>query len=273
LSIKTRLIAGAGALAVAGGMMVVAAPASGAAQNLLTCTGTSIFASLNPTLGSSDAKYVKVATKRTTTANHVSLTGAEDFGPAVPDATSCAVDAGIRTNNTATNSASGKDNPFDNQTNGQATMSMTIGPLVASAKIVGTAAGSASCNRDDVSLNTDYPVAYPLQGKLIFKYGQQDAAAKQIQNQLYVRLGTDPADTDITHITVRGIAIKGPGVGGDVTSTFGFGAAYSTKNLNLLDCTATTAAGNASLAALIITPADGSDVGTTVDPLVISIPS
>jgi len=285
LSIKTKLIAGVGSLALAaGGMAAFAVPAANAAsQSLLTCSGTSIVALLNPTLGSADAKYAKAAVKRIDSANsakyHSSLTGGEDLGPSPVDATTCLVDAGIRTNNTATNSASGKDNPFDNQTNSQATLSMTTStPFVPA--IVGSTAGSATCNRSDPAVNGDYPQAYPLQGKLIFKYSQADALAKQIQLQAYTRLGSDTADPDVTHITVRGTVIKGPGVGGDVTSTFGFGAAFDTKkNLNLLDCVNDNSNindprdGNASLATLIISPADGSDVGTTVDPFLVSIPA
>jgi len=284
LSIKTKLIAGVGSLALAaGGMAAFAVPAANAAsQSLLTCTGTQIVALLNPTLGSADAKYAKAAVKRMDSANqakyHASLTGGEDLGLSPLDATTCLVDSGIRTNNTATNAANGKDNPFDNQTNGQTTLSMTTStPFVPA--IVGSTAGSATCNRSDPAVNGDYPQAYPLQGKLIFKYSQADALAKQIQLQAYTRLGTDPLDSDVTHITVRGTVIKGPGVGGDVTSTFGFGAAFSNKNLNLLDCVNDNSdnqnphLGNASLAVLIISPADGSDVGTTADPFVVSIPA
>jgi hypothetical protein len=277
LSIRTKLLAGAGSLALAASGLAVAAPAASADQTLVTCTGTRIVALLNPALGSGDAKYTKTAIKRNDAANsekyHLSLTGAEDFGPSPVDATSCAVDSGIATNNAATNSASGKDNPFDDQTNGQTTLNFSAGPYAAKAKIAGNAAGVASCNRDDLTLDTDYPTVYPLQGKLIYKFGQADVKGKQLQHQFYVRLGTDDADPDITHITVSGIVIKGPGVGGDVSGTFGFGAAYSEKkNLNLLDCTENPAAGNASLGILLINPADGSDVGTAVDPLTVSIP-
>jgi len=276
LSIKTKLVAGVGSLAlVAGGMAFVAPAANAADTTLVTCNNTRIVALLNPTLGSSDAKYVKASVKRNDAANsakyHLSLTGAEDLGPSAQDATTCTVDAGIKTNNPATNSAGGKDNPFDNQTNGQ-NLTMT-GSTPFLPGISGTSAGSNTCNRSDTTLDRDYPAAYPLQGKLIFKYNQADAAAKQIQHQLYTRLGADDTDPDVTHITVRGIVIKGPGVGGDVHATFAFGAAFSSKNVNLGDCIATTAAGNASLAALLITPADGSDVGTTVDPLTITIPA
>ncbi len=281
MNIKTRLVAGASTLALAGGMMAIAAPAASAATTLMTCSGTSLIASLNPTLGSSDAKYAKAASKRNDgSINHLSLTGGEDLGPSVSDNTSCAVASGIRTTVAATNSLSGKDNPFDNQTadgsepGGYATL--TMGSIASAAKLVGSTAGSASCNRADPGLVTTYPQAYPLNGKLVYKFLELTPTAVQIQAQLYVRLGTDPLDTDITHITVRGISIKGPGVGGDVSGTLAFGAAYApTKNINLLDCTADgtpPAAGNASLGSLIITPADGSDAGALVDDLTVSIP-
>ncbi len=283
MNIKTRLVAGASTLALAGGMMAIAAPAATAATTLVTCSGTSLIASLNPTLGSSDAKYTKAASKRNDgSINHLSLTGSQDLGPSVSDATSCSVDSGIRTTNAGTNSlgAVPKDNPFDNQTadgsepGGYATL--TMGSIASAAKIAGVTAGSASCNRADPGLVTTYPRAYPLNGKLTYKFLETTPALVQIQSQFYVRLGTDPIDTDITHITVTGISIKGPGVGGNVSGTLAFGAAFApTKNINLLDCTADgtpPAAGNASLGSLIITPADGSDAGVLVDDLTVSIP-
>ena len=281
MNIKTRLLAGASTLAIAGGMMAVVAPAATAATTLMTCTGTRLIATLNPTLGSSDAKYTKAASKRNDgSINHLSLTGGEDLGPSVTDATSCALNSGITTTDAATNSLSLKDNPYDNQTadgsepTGYSTL--TMGSIASAGKIAGVTGGSASCNRADPGLVTTFPRAYPLNGKLIYKFLELTPAAVQIQAQAYIRLGTDPIDTDITHITVRGIVIKGPGVGGDVSGTLAFGAAFSpTKNVNLLDCTADgtpPAAGNASLGSLIISPADGSDPGVLVDDLTVSIP-
>ena len=283
MSFKTRIIGGASALALAGGMMAVAAPAASAATNLMVCSGTALIATLNPTLGSSDAKYVKAASKRNDGAvNHLSLTGSQDLGPSTTDATSCALDSGITTTNALTNSAGAipKDNPYDNQTadgsepGGYATL--TMGSIASAAKIAGVTGGSASCNRADLGLVTTYPRAYPLNGKLTYKFLELTPTAVQIQSQFYVRLGTDPTDTDITHITVTGISIKGPGVGGNVSGTLAFGAAFApTKNINLLDCTADgtpPAAGNASLGSLIITPADGPDVNVLPDNLTVSIP-
>ena len=280
MSIKTRLLAGASTLAIAGGMMAAVAPAAHAATTLMTCSGTSLIATLNPTLGSSDAKYVKAASKRNDgSVNHLSLTGSQDLGPSTTDSTSCALNAGITTTNAATD-AGVKLNPYDNQTadgsepNGYSTL--TMGSIASAAKIAGVTGGSASCNRADPGLVTTFPRAYPLNGKLVYKFLELTPTAVQIQAQAYIRLGTDPIDTDITHITVRGIVIKGPGVGGDVSGTLAFGAAFApTKNINLLDCTADgtpPAAGNASLGSLIITAADGSDAGVLVDDLTVSIP-
>jgi hypothetical protein len=292
LSFKTRLIGGASALALAGSVMVFATPAGAdldlvkADNQIVRCTGTALLATLNPTLGSGDAKYVKAANKRNDgTVNHLSLTGGEDLGNSTTDATSCAIDSGIRTTNAATDAGT-KLNPYDNQTpdgsepGGFATLDMGqvgTGALTGTGKISGVVGGSASCNRTDPGLVTDYPRGYPLNGKLIYKFQQLTATGAQYQIQAYVRLGTDDADPDITHITVNGTVIKGPGIGGDVTSTLAFGAAYApTKNINLLDCTADgtpPAAGNASLASLIITPADGSDADASADPFDISIPA
>ena len=274
MSFKTRLIGGASALALAGGMMAFVAPAANAAtQTLLDCgTTTHLFASLNPTLGSGDAKVTKAVSKRNNGAlNHLSLTGSQDLGPSTTDATSCAVDAGIRTDNPLTNKGAVL-NPYDNQTNGQATLSM--GAINSTATITGISAGSASCNRADPTLVTTYPRSYPLNGLITYKYLQLTAASVAIQNQFYVRLGADATDPDATHITVKGIAIKGPGVGGDVSATFAFGAAFApTKNLNLTDCLANPALKNASLGSLLINAADGSDAGTLDDPFLVTIPA
>jgi hypothetical protein len=267
------LIAGAGTLALAGGVLVGIAPGAHAApldQTVVSCTGNVTVASLNPALGSGDAKYTKAALKGSDGTVHSSLTGAEDLGPAPTDATTCAVDAGISTENAATNAGT-KDNPYDNQSNGHSTLTLQ--------KESGTAGGSASCNRDTTNpISIDYPQSYPLNGKIVWKFNELDAKLHQIQIQQYVRLGSDAADPDVTHITITGIVIKGPGVGGQVDSTAAFGAAFNPKkNLGLLDCVAnstTTPAwdGSASLGQLIIQAADGPDAGTTPDPWLITIP-
>ena len=67
--------------------------------------------------------------------------------------------------------------------------------------------------------------------------------------------------------------IKGPGVGGNVHAVVSiFPDLLSTKNLNIADCAASPAAGNATLAVLDTTPADGSDADTAVDAWTVSVP-
>jgi len=251
---------------------------------IVRCTGAVIISTLNPTLQSGDARYLKAASKRNDgTVNHLSLTGQEDFGNSTTDNNSCAIDSGIRTENNATDSLSGKDNPFDNQTfdgsdpGGFATLDVGqvgTGALTGTGKTSGVFSGSASCNRSDPGLVDTYPTAYPINGKLINKFQQLNAVGAQYQIQSYIRLGTDPGDADPTHITVTGTVIKGPGVGGTVSAVFAFGASYApTKNINLGDCIANPSLQNASLGSLIISAADGTDAGATVDPLDITIPA
>ncbi len=259
MSIKTRLIAGASTLAIAGGMMAAVAPAANAATTLLSCTGIAAIGTANPTLKSGDAAYTKVALKDSDGTKTDILAG-----PIPADATTCSVNAGIRTNQ------AGQDIKYvlDDQTNGAASLT-TTGAL---SKGVTTTSGSATCNSADPTLVTTFPTAYPLQGKLQYKFDQLDALGHQILFQAYVRTGVDPADPTFGHITVKGIVIKGPGVGFDLAATFGFGATTSVKNLNLLDCVGNPAAKNASIAELDLQQVDGSDVGTTVDPLTVSTP-
>jgi hypothetical protein len=206
------------------------------------CSGITSAATLNPTLKSGDAKYIKAANKGTVG--------------------TCITDSGIGTNQ----STQDVKYLLDNQTNGNTVLNIT--------KVTGSLAGSVSCNSTDTSLLTDYPASYPIQGKLIMFFSQLDPNLHAIQSQVYVRGGRDAADPNVANFTIHGIAIKGPGVGGDVNATLQFFPnLFSTKNLNILDCVANPATRNASLAALDITQSDGSDVGSATDNWTISIPS
>jgi len=226
--IRSRIMRVAVAGAFVGGAALAFVPQSaGAAQTLMACAGTTGLANANPVLGSGNAKYTKVAT--------VGTTG------------TCLVDAGIRTNNTGTDST--KPNPYDDQTNGQSVLTVQKQATVTD--------GSASCNRIDPGLLTTYPQSYPLQGKSVWKFNELDALAKNLQTQMFLRLGVDPLDADPTHITGKGIVIKGVGVGGDVSVKLAFGLTASPKNLNPLDCVANPAVGNAALAQLNITEVTG----------------
>ncbi len=266
--IRNRIMGAVATAALVGGGLVAFVPApAGAAQSLLTCSGLSAIGSLNPTLSSNDAKYTKVALKDSdgTKTEYLSL------APIPADTTSCLVDAGIRTNQ------AGQDVKYvlDDQTNGNLALTRT-GSAAPDGKNVASSTGSATCNTSDtVNVDSDYPTAYPLQGKTIWKFEQLTPTGAQIQIQQYIRTGRDLADTNAQHITVKGIVIKGPGIGGDSSAVLNFFPTSSIKNLNVLECVdadVTDDAVEASLAELTIQQADGSDVDAAVDPWVISIP-
>jgi hypothetical protein len=246
--IRSRIIRVAAVASLVGaGLAGLAATSSGADITLVSCNTATSTAKLNPTLGSGDAKYIKASSAL-----------------AVGNATngSCTVDSGIRHDQ----STQSVKYTLDDQSNGNTNLTVT------SQK--GSLSGSVSCNATDTSLITDYPASYPLQGTIKFTFSQLDAKGKALAMALYVRGGRDNADPDPTHFGLTGIVTKGVGVGGDVHATLSFFPDLSsTKNLNFLDCVATTAARNASLAQLIIFAGDGSDAGTAVDPLTVTIPS
>ena len=158
------------------------------------------------------------------------------------------------------------DNPFDNQTNGHAPLTVLSS--------VSSSSGTITCNTVDPSHALTYPTIYPGQGKLTTKFVETDATGKNLQLQAYVRFGKDAADPDPYDIVVGGIVIKGVGVGGSVHAVITiFPSLTRKKNLNLADCSANPAVGNASIAVMDVTPADGSDAGSTVDPWTVSLPS
>ena len=265
--IRSRILGAAAALAIAGASAVALAPSAGAATNLVTCSGLNSIASLNPTIGSNDARYIKVATKDSDGTKLAFLT----LAPIPADSLTCLVDSGIRTPNNVIDNGTGKYT-LDDQTGGNAVLS-TSGAL---AKTSASIFGASTCNSTDTAnVQSDYPNGYPLQGKTTWKFDQLDAASKQIQVQQYIRTGRDDADPDATHISIKGIVIKGPGLGGDVRATLRLFPTSSTKNLNVLECTDTNVANDsteASIAELSITQADGSDGDTAVDPWTVSIP-
>jgi hypothetical protein len=251
------------AAAIAGAGLTAAGAPAGAETQLLSCSGLSQIVSQNPPTGSSSAKYVKWAVKDSD-GSKTDLYG----GPVPTDAFGCSVDPGIATPNVATNSSSGKDNPFDDQTNGAT--ALTTGGLLA--KTTMSLAGSGSCRTD--LPNTTYPSAYPIQGKAITKFDQTTATGAQIQMQSYIRLGADPADPD-GDITVRGIVMKGPGIGGEVRATLALFPTNSVKNVNAIDCSALftpSPAGNAAVVEMKLSQADGSDSGSAVDPWEVVLP-
>jgi hypothetical protein len=244
------------------GLAAAATPAVAETQ-LMSCTGLNQIVTMNPPTGSAGAKYLKWAVKDSDGSK------TDLFGAPIPaDGFTCSVASGIRTPNAATNSDSGKDNPFDDQTNGAPSLT-TAGPT---AKTTMSLAGSGSC-RTDVP-NTSYPSAYPIQGKAVTKFDQTLGTGAQIQMQSYLRLGADTADPE-GDLSVKGIVIKGPGIGGEVRATVALFPTTSTKNVNVIDCSATftpVPAGNAAVVEMKLSQADGSDSDSLVDPWEVVIP-
>lgn len=255
-----RVLAGA---MVAGTLVGTSSAPASAETQVLSCSGMSQIVSMNPPTGSSNAKYLKWSVKDSD-GSKLDL-----FGAAIPaDAFGCTVDAGIRTNLPSTNSDSGKENPFDNQTNGFASLT-TAGAL---AKTAMSLSGSGSCRTD--LPNTSYPYAYTIQGKATTKFDQTLPNLAQIQIQSYLRLEADVADPE-DDLKVRGIVTKGPGIGGEVRATIALFPTNSTKNINVIDCSAVltpTPIGNAAVAEMKLSLSDGSDPDALVDPWEVVLP-
>ena len=241
-------------------LTVIGVEAAGAETVLVSCTGVHSIITLNPTTGSGDARYTKWTTKDSD-GTKVDLLGS----PIPADTQSCSVDAGIRTNQPTQDAKY----TLDDQTNG-ATNLTTSG---LTAKSVLSVAGSGTCRSSDPLLNTAYPFSYPLQGKVVTKFDQTTPALVPIQMQSYIRLGSDPLDPD-GDVTVTGIVMKGPGVGGTVKATVAIFPTNSVKNLNPIDCIVASgsSSGNASIAEMSLAQSDGSDLGSAIDPWVVSIP-
>ena len=233
---------------------------AGADTVLVSCTGIHSIITLNPTTGSGNARYTKWTTKDS------DGTKLNLFGNPIPaDNQSCSIDAGISANQPT------QDVRYllDDQTNG-ASILTTSGAL---AKSVMSVAGSGTCRSSDPLLTTAFPASYPLQGKVVTKFDQLSATGVQIQMQSYIRLGSDPLDTD-GDVTATGIVLKGPGVGGTIKATLSIFPTNSVKNLNPGDCIVAsgTSNGNAAIAELSLAQSDGSDLGSVIDPWVVSIP-
>lgn len=259
-------------VALAGGMVAaafaVATPdakadldAGAAGTQLLVCAGgsTNLIASLNPAIKDGDATnhkalYIKASTKRSDGTKTV-------FAVPIPaDTTTCSVDAGIRTDQPSQD----VKYTLDNLAAGHATLTLS--------SYSNSLIGSTQCDNTVVpSAINEYPNAYPLQGKQTMKFAEVDAALKQIQMQAYIRTYTD--DDDLTAMThVVGTVIKGPGLGGRLTTGFGFFPTDSTKNNNLAAGCTDGISGNAVGGELWIVGADSSlDTDGDVEVITVTI--
>ena len=267
--IRTRILRVVAVSSLVAGTLAVAVPAGADLDATMTdnqivqCNGQHIIATLNPTIKDGDAKYVKASSKRSDGTKHEFLTN-----NAIPaDTNICAVDSGIKTNQ------AGQDVKYvlDNQTNGQ-----NLTQVGATAKTSGVFTGSSSCYAETPEPPAkSYPNSYPLQGKLIWKFDQLDAASKQIQMQQYIRIGAVPST--VSDLTVTGIVIKGPGLGGTVSAYITFYPTNNVKNVDPIGCTDGVGLDaiplNTSLTELHLYAIDGPDAGTTADPWSVTIPA
>ena len=275
MSIKSRIISGAMVLGLVGGTLAVAVPAGADldagldGNQLVQCAGINTIATLNPTIKDGDAKYIKAANKASDGTKQQFLTN----DPVPANALTCFVDAGIATDQ------AGQDPKYllDDQSNGNTLLTMAGGgPFGFTPKITGVFRGSSSCYAEDPSpASKSYPNVYPLNGKLIWKFDQADAKLKQLQIQQYLRIGAIAGTA--SDLSVSGIVIKGPGIGGDVSASITFYPTNSTKNVDPIGCTdgvgLDSIPGNTDLKELWLYAIDGPDADSVVDPWSITIPS
>jgi hypothetical protein len=221
-----------------------------AGTQVVRCSASNFIASLNPTIKDGTAVDGHVARYIKTTLKRSDGTKTAFLSPIPADNTTCSVDAGIRTNQ------NNQDVKYllDNQSNGNATLTMT--------GVATALTGSTQCQSGIVGPDVEYPVAYPLQGKLIYKFAELGANGAPLQIQSYIRTYADTSDTGIFLTT--GTVIKGPGVGGRVSLAFSFFPTDSTKNNNVAAGCTDNVAGNAAGAELWVI---GADSNTDADAL------
>jgi hypothetical protein len=227
-------------------------------NQVVVCTGGEYIASLNPTIKDGDAvngfaaRYVKAGVKLSDGTKTL-------FGNPLPaDNTACAIDAGIRTDQ------ANQDIKYllDNQTGSQNNLTLL--------KMAGVLVGSTQCASAAPETGQNaYPTAYPLQGKLTYGFDQL-LNGKPFSMQAYVRTYSDDADPGVFLVT--GTLIKGPGLGGRVTTAFSFLPTDSTKNINVVAGCPDGTPGNAAGAELWVTGADSAaDVDVLNQPMTVTL--
>lgn len=268
--IRSRILRVVAAGGVTLGALALASPAgadldAGKADNqILSCSGGVTIASLNPAIQSGPAKYIKAVNKSSVAGTKFEFLS---NAPVPGDNLTCFVDAGISTNQ------AGQDVKYvlDDQTSGNGVLSVnaTAAPNGSQSAVL---TGSSSCDSATTGPGYDYPDSYPLQGKVTWKFEQLNVLLKQIQVQQYIRLGRDALDANPQHITVEGIVIKGPGLGGDSSAVIDFYPTTSTKNINVINCAVPLTPGGI-LAEVRVIGADGTDADLLVDNWDVTIPS
>ncbi|HEY7440617.1 MAG TPA: hypothetical protein VIC35_14575 [Acidimicrobiia bacterium] len=178
---KTRVLAVAGAVAMAGGMIAMTAPAASAAPTPAgTCTGALLLGKINPAL--TDAEQ------------NVTITTS-----VAKDVTTKAAIGGTCNNMV--------ENAQDTALNGAPPASISVGAVAT--KLIGT----FSCQSDEVG--------YPLTGKQTTSSvtTQLNNLGKKWQIQAYITIqGFDPSALDV--VDVSGLVAKGLSVGAVETGTY-----------------------------------------------------
>jgi hypothetical protein len=199
--LKTRLLAGAGSLALAGSMIGVAAPAAHAQPTVIgNCAGQVLLATFYNSAGSAisltDQTQLSVTVKTKLLKSKVTKT-------AIAGDCSSASRPGD-----AINPAGG-----------------LVSPLTPKA-VAGKLIGNAGCATGPAAIAVDATAAaqWPLSGKVTFTMTQLNSLAKpwQIQLQLGV-LGFDTVVPDAINLT--GLVLKGAAVGADVGGQIWFNPA------------------------------------------------
>jgi hypothetical protein len=226
--LKTRVLGGASALAIAGSMLAMTAPAAHAAVTPAgSCGGQVGLAKIVPPLGDQTQPVV------ITTA-------------LLKDLTSKTAISGTCNNLVQA--------PQLNATNGA--VPATLHPKAFASKL----AGNSSCANGAAAMAADATAgtAYPINGKITVTMTELNALAKPWQIQEYVSLlGFNAAGPDV--VDLGGIIIKGPSVGGAVSGniwedpvtktggTSGYNTGYELDLTNALGCADGTP-NNASIA-------------------------
>jgi hypothetical protein len=189
VSLKTRLIGSAGALAIAGSFMVAAAPAAHAdVVPAGSCQGATLLGTITPGLTDTTAhQTVALKALKETTGLKRTLGG------------------------TCDGTANDPLDPATATQGGQPPAQLT--PKAVSSKLI----GSASCSQTATGPGTDpgdpaAAAAYPLNGKVSYTMSQTNALAKPWAIQAYIALTGITGDV----VGVQGIVIKGADVGAAV---------------------------------------------------------
>ncbi len=228
MSLKTKLLAGASALTLAGGLALVAAPAAQAAPtNIGHCDGSIILGTITPAL--TDVTQIGVVVKTKLLKDLTTKT-------AIAGDCSSVVRPGD-----PIHPAGGLVSPLT--------------PKAEAASLLGNASCASAAN------DPNSAAAWPLNGKITWTMTQLNDLLKPYQIQADVQImGFDPAGPDV--VDLGGIVLKGVAVGATVSGniwedpvtltggTSGYNTGWTLDLTNALGCGDATP-GNASISTIM----------------------